>query len=215
LNNASCGQKIAIPAVCSSAQNVISGSFTLPNKSCDANHWIWIESDQTRAAGFPAEHTRAMPCAINQPSLTGYPNYSCAMAAKLMPQIQCNGSGNPACFLAAAGANHYRFVGLEIAETATVSNTGNGLVDLSAGADHIIFDRILFHGQAMNCPRSGSIYTCSSNDTKNGIQLSNSTRVAVINSWGYDFLCPQGGCTDSHAAGGGNGNGLDGILQVL
>jgi len=137
------------------------------------------------------------------------------MAAKLMPQIQCNGSGNPACFLAAAGANHYRFVGLEIAEPATVSNTGNGLVDLSAGADHIIFDRILFHGQAMNCPRSGSIYTCSSNDTKNGIQLSNSTRVAVINSWGYDFLCPQGGCTDSHAAGGGNGNGLDGILQIL
>ena len=56
------------------------------------------------------------------------------MAAKLMPQIQCNGSGNPACFLAAAGANHYRFVGLEIAEPATVSNTGNGLVDLSAGA---------------------------------------------------------------------------------
>src|SRR5256885_38935 len=73
LNNATCGQKLAIPATCSGAQNLISGSFTLPNKSCDSSHWIWIESDQTGAAAFPAEHTRATPCAINVSVMTGYP----------------------------------------------------------------------------------------------------------------------------------------------
>src|SRR5581483_7412006 len=63
LNNASCGQKIVLPAMCSGSQNQ-AGPITLPAHGCDAGHWIYLESDQVSNAGFPAEHARANPCAI-------------------------------------------------------------------------------------------------------------------------------------------------------
>jgi hypothetical protein len=122
-----------------------------------------------------------------------------------MPQIQCANSGNQACITAAAGANYYRIIGFDILQPNTFSNDGTGLVDLTGSADHIIIDRSMLHGQPVNCTRTGTNYSCSSNDLKNGVQLQNSTNVAVINSWLYDIACPEGTCTDAHAFGGGNG----------
>ena len=214
LNNASCGQTIQVPALNGTAQNTQTCNLTLPAHSCDAGHWIWLVSDQLSNSNFPAEHTRATPCAINQTAVAGYPNYPCPAAASLMPQIQCANSGNQACISAAAGANYYRIIGLDILQPNSFSNDGNGLVDLTNGADHIIIDRSMLHGQPVSCTRSGNSYACSSSDLKNGVQLQNSTSVAVINSWLYDVACPEGTCSDAHAFGGGNGTSASRTYKI-
>jgi hypothetical protein len=146
--------------------------------------------------------------------MTGYPGYPCAAPGTLMPQIQCANSGNQACITAAAGANYYRIIGFDILQPNSFSNDGNGLVDLTSGADHIVIDRSMLHGQPVNCTRSGGTYSCSSNDLKNGVQLQNSTYVAVVNSWLYDIACPQGTCTDAHAFGGGNGTSASNTYKI-
>jgi hypothetical protein len=214
LNNASCGQTIQVPALNGSVQNTQTCNITLPAHSCDSGHWIWLTSNQLSNSNFPAEHTRATPCAINHAAMSGYPNYPCTTAANLMPQIQCANSGNQACISAAAGANYYRIIGFDILQPNTFSNDGTGLVDLTAGADHIIIDRSMLHGQAVNCTKSGTNYSCSSNDLKNGVQLQNSTDVAVINSWLFDIACPEGTCTDAHAFGGGNGTSASHTYKI-
>lgn len=206
INSLTAGQTLMIPAVCASAQDVISGNFTLPTVSgADANHWNIIETDQVANADFPAEHTRVTPCAINQASMTGYPGYPCSSPAALMPQIQCSNGSGQSCLSAAAGAHYWRIIGIEMFSPDTYNNDGNGVVDLSNGADHIIIDRSIVHGPKVACTNSGGTYSCTSHDLKNGVQLQNSTNVAVISSWLYDVACPQGTCTDAHAFGGGNG----------
>lgn len=206
INSLTAGQTLKITAVCSSAQDVISGNFTLPVVSgADANHWNIIETDQVANAGFPAEHTRVTPCAINQASMSGYPGYPCSSPAVLMPQLQCANSSGQSCLAPVAGANFWRIIGIEMFSPDTYNNDGNGVVDLSNGADHIVIDRSIVHGPRVACTNSGGNYACTSHDLKNGIQLQNATNVAVINSWLYDIACPQGTCTDSHAFGGGNG----------
>lgn len=213
LSNAVCGEIIVIPATVGGTQTV-SAPITLPAKSCDSAHWIWIESDQISNPNFPAEHVRATPCAINQPSLAGYPAYSCSSPAYLMPLFQDTQggiSGEP--IQVAAGANYYRLIGLEVGAAHGIVQDGS-LVDLSNGADHIIIDRSIIHGEAQQCAQSGGTYTCTSADVKNGIELDNSTNVAVINSWIYDLLCPQGSCSDSHGIGGGNGTAAEHSYKI-
>ena len=203
LNAAVCGERIVTPAINGGIQTVL-GAISLPAHSCDANHWIWVESDQTMATGFPAEHARATPCSIGQATVPNYPSYPCSSAAMLMPQIQCTGGAG--CITVAAGANFYRLIGLEIHGAPAGSSSLSTIVDLSGGSDHIIFDRDLVHGVAMNCAQTAGVYTCTSQDVAHGIATTNSTNVAVINSWIYDLLCPQATCVDATGIGlGGNG----------
>lgn len=215
INSLTAGQTLKIPATCSGAQNSFTGNFTLPVVAgANASNWNIIETDQTGNANFPVEHSRATPCAINQASVSGYPAYSCLTPAALMPQIQCANSSNQACITANVGANYWRIIGLELLQPNTFDNDGNGLVDLTNGSDHIIIDRSILHGQPVSCTRTGTNYSCSSHDLKNGVQLQNSTNVAVINSWLYDIACPQGTCTDAHAFGGGNGTQASHIYKI-
>jgi hypothetical protein len=212
INNLTAGQTLVIPAVCSGVQNVIAGQFTLPVVSgASSSQWNWIETDQTNAASFPAEHTRATPCAINQSSVNYYPSYSCSSPAVLMPKIQGQ-SGGTYTLRANAGAHFWRFIGLEIASPS--SATQSTLVDLSNGVDHFIFDRVLMHGNPLACTLTGTVYSCSSKDTTTAIGTDNSTNVALINSWAWDFLCPQGTCTDAHAIGGGTGASATGPVKL-
>jgi hypothetical protein len=209
LANVACGQKIVIAANVSGSPNVISTAspFTLPNLACDKDHWIWIESDQTGASGFPAEHVRATPCAIGMPSLQDYPSYSCSSSSNLMPTIMTNGM-NHSVFVAAAGANHYRLIGLNITKAAGVT-VDNKLVDLSNGADHIIFDRDLIHGVPLTCNFQNGSYTCNvADELQGGINANNSTHIALINSWAYDTYC-TGGCIDSQAFSTGTGGSVE------
>ena len=101
------------------------------------------------------------------------------------------GSSGPVVF--AAGANHYRLIGLELTRVAGIGVV-YALASPVAGTatSKIIYDRTWFHGTAHD-------------ETTRGIQLGGSTYVAVIDSFFTDFHCinSTGSCTDAQAINGG------------
>jgi hypothetical protein len=108
---------------------------------------------------------------------------------------------------AAAGANYYRLVGLEIADTGANGATG-GFYDLImlTNTDHIIFDRCWIHGSPIG------------EDVK-GVEFSNSSYIAVIDSYISDIHSKISGYgADSAAIGSVTGTGpvkiVDNFLEA-
>ena len=101
----------------------------------------------------------------------------------------------PSVIVAAAGAHHYRFVGIDVApdEGAAVVNLvqlGNDESDPDDLPHHIIIDRSFLHGDN----RVG---------TRRGIAM-NARHAAVINSYVSNF---KDASTDSQGIAGWNGDG--------
>ncbi len=198
LSNASCGDVISLQAGATYTENI-----TVPAKNCDDAHWITIRTSAPDSA-LPAEGTRLTPCYAGVSSLPGRPSYSCNKQQNVMAKIVIPKSGvGPIQF--APGANHYRFIGIEVTRNA---NTGivYAMISMTPGftADHLVFDRMWIHG------------TTHDESTK-GIQLGGSTNVAVVDSYFSDFHCTShtGSCTDSQAIGGGIGNNPMGPYKIV
>jgi hypothetical protein len=100
----------------------------------------------------------------------------------------------------APGANHYRFVGLEITR---LSGTGSLGALVGGGANNIVVDRSWLHGTAHD-------------ETSNGVALAGSSYVSIVDSYFTDFHCiaQVGACTDAHAVAGGVG-GPGGPFQIV
>ena len=153
------------------------GNFTLPAKS--GTGWIHIQG--TALSSLPAPGVRVGPTQAN-----------------LMPKIVS--PNTMAALTTAAGAHHYRFVGIEITTTwASTSATNFGLVALEAPGGNttlaqvptdLVFDRCYIHGTPTGNVRRGV--------------LMNSARTAVVDSHLSD-LHEVG--ADSQAIGGWNGPG--------
>jgi hypothetical protein len=112
-----------------------------------------------------------------------------------------NGSG-PLTFL--SGANHYRFLGLEITRgTPGASITALAFVKSDGTAHHLVFDRIWMHGTAQD-------------ETACGLGMVNMTDVAVVDSFFTDFHCVAvtGSCTDAQALGSGGGHTPSGPYKI-
>jgi hypothetical protein len=168
LNAAQAGDTIALQAGA-----VFRGPFTLPNK-LSGTGWITVRTSVPDGR-FPASGTRVTPA-----------------QAPLMPKLV---AAYGSVITTAAGAHHYRFIGVEISPVPGVFLYQ--LVTLAspdgtaAGLPHdIIFDRSYLHGD----PVKG---------TRRGIAL-NSGTTAVINSYLADFK--EVGA-DSQAICGWNGPG--------
>jgi len=106
------------------------------------------------------------------------------------------------------GANHYRFIGLEITRgTPGASITTLGFVKTEERDDttahHLIFDRMWIHGTAQD-------------ETARGLALVNTTDVAVVDSFLTDFHCVAGtgSCTDAQALGSAGGNNAGGPYKI-
>src|SRR5262249_1346190 len=116
LSSVQCGDTIALARGVS-----YPGSFTIPSLPCDGAHWIVIKSTGTDDPQFPPEGARATPCiaglsndATNGRSVPGYPDYSCpSFPSVLSARIAASTPGQPVLQFA-SGANHYRFIGVEI-----------------------------------------------------------------------------------------------------
>jgi hypothetical protein len=67
-----------------------------------------------------------------------------------MPTIRVT-QANGRAFTAAAGAHHYRMIGLNVTKAAGVPDD-SALIDMSNGADHILVDRSLVHGCRSSAP---------------------------------------------------------------
>ena len=194
LNNAHCGDTIHLQAGAT-----FSGKFMVPAKNCDDSHWIIVRTSSSDSA-LPAEGQRATPCFAGVASLEGRPQYPCTNPKNVMAKIQIQTQGNgPIQF--ADGANHYRFIGLEITRPAGTPGSAI-LVSTKGTADHLIFDRSWLHG-------------ASQDETHNGISLDGVTHAAVVDSYFNDFHCfVKGQCTDAHAISGGCSDTQDGPFKI-
>jgi hypothetical protein len=165
INNASCGDTIILQA------GQTYPGFSLPAKNCDSAHYITIESGSTN---LPAEGIRATPCNAGVASLPGRPALNCTSTSNVMARI-AGVARQSQIISTSSGANYYRFVGLEIADTEANGASGGfyNLVLLTS-ADHIIFDRCWIHGSPIG------------EDVK-GVQFSNSSYIAVIDSYISDI----------------------------
>jgi len=163
---------------------------TLNSKGCDNAHWITVRTS-TPDASLPDQNTEITPCWANIASLPGRPSFSCPFggAAALVPTISIDGSNafNIAC-------DHCRFIGIRFTTTAFLPNGTTQLVNMT-GANHVVFDRMLYSGTPTG-------------DTRRALALSTSQWVAVINSYFWDFHCHSGNaspCNQSQTIGFGLG----------
>ncbi len=197
LNNAQCGDIIQLQAGAT-----FSGHFTVPAKNCDINHWIWVRTSSPDSA-LPAEGRRATPCYAGVASLEGRPQYTCTNPQNVMAKVQMQNVGDGP-FQFAAGANYYRFIGLEVTRPNGTSGTGQ-LFSITTGgtADHLVFDRSWLHGNAQD-------------ETNGGVDLNGMTNAAVVDSYFSDFHCiaKTGTCTDAHAVAGGSGDNPGGPFKI-
>jgi hypothetical protein len=196
LDNANCGDTIQLQAGA-----VFSGRFDVPSKSCDDQHWIVIRTSSPDTA-LPAEGTRINPCYAGVASLPARPAFTCPVLKNVMAQILYTVPGIPGPFLFDSGANHYRFIGLEITRAVPTAHIWD-LVSATDSADKIIFDRVWVHGTATD-------------ETKGGIHLSGITNAAVVDSYFSDFHCisKSGSCIDSQAINGGDGDLAGGPYKI-
>ncbi len=198
LNSAACGDIISLQAGAT-----FTGTVTVPAKPCDDAHWITVRTSAPDTA-LPPEGTRITPCYAGVASLPARPSYNCTSPTNALPKILIRRSGvGPIIF--APGANHYRFLGLEISRPASTGIV-YALISMTPRftADHLVFDRLWVHGTPHD-------------ETTKGVQFGGSTYVAVVDSYFTDFHCiaRTGACTDSHAVGGGAGNNLMGPYKIV
>ncbi len=198
LDKAACGDTIRLQA-----EATFAGAFRVPAKNCDDAHWIVLRTSEADSE-LPSEGIRITPCFAGDASLPGRPPFPCQKLKRVMPKIVFDGKGSGPIMIA-DGANHYRFLGLEITRESAGQVIYN-LVSLAAGAaaDHLVFDRMWVHGTAQD-------------ETTRGIALGGSQFVAVVDSYFSDFHCVAvaGACSDAQAIAGGLGNRPMGPYKIL
>ena len=197
LGKASCGETIELEA------GATFGKVLLPAKKCDDAHWIIIRTS-TPDQKLPPEGTRMLPCYAGVTSLPGRPEFHCPANQNVLAKIEFDGKGGSGPIVFAAGANHYRLIGLEVTRAVSPAVVYNLIGPDNASADHLIFDRMYIHGTPQN-------------ETVRGVMLAHIRYGAVIDSYLSDFHCvaKTGACTDSQAVAGGSGDDPMGPLKIV
>jgi len=199
LDAASCGDTIELQAGAT-----FRGLFKIPAKPCDDSHWIII---RTAAADhdLPPEGTRITPCYAGIEMLPGRPLFHCTSTNKVLAKLSYAGNSGSGPVALANGANHYRFLGLEITRESPGATIYNLVLQEDGGdANHLVFDRVWLHGTPQD-------------ETTRGILLGGSSHVAVVDSFFSDFHCTAGtgSCTDAQAIAGGMGNQPMGPYKIV
>lgn len=197
LNKATCGDVVELQAGSS-----FSGNIMVPTKNCDDSHWIIVRTSAPDSS-LPPEGTRLTPCFAAITSLPGRPSLGCVKTANVLAKIELKSAGGPGPVIFAAGANHYRLIGLEITR-ASSSAPAHALVQFRGTADHIIFDRVWIHGTPQD-------------ENVRGILLGQTRHVAIVDSFFSDFHCiaKTSSCTDAQAILGGVGDGPMGPYKIV
>jgi len=199
LEGAKCGDTLQLQAGA-----VFEGEFRFPAKPCDDAHWIILRTSAADDA-LPAEGRRLTPCYGGVASLPGRPDFHCSSVNNVLPRIQFDGKSGDGPILFASGANHYRFIGLEITRADTDASI-TALISTHDGATahHIVFDRVWVHGTAQG-------------ETRRGVALRSMTHVAIVDSFFSDFHCvaKAGSCVDAQTITGGSGNDPGGPYKIV
>ena len=199
LNSAACGDIIELEPGGS-----FPGPVRVPAKHCDDAHWIVIRTGAPNDA-LPPEGTRISPCFAGVESLPGRPDFHCTSPKKVMAKIFAAGKGGRSPVEFTNGANHYRFVGVEITRESPGESFHNLVTpEKDAAADHIVLDRVWVHGTAQD-------------ETTRGVFLSGTRFTAVVDSYFSDFHCVSktGTCIDAQAIAGGAGDLPMGPFKIV
>jgi hypothetical protein len=201
INSAACGDTLKLQAGA-----VFAGLCQFPAKSCDDAHWIIIRTSAPDYA-LPPEDTRLTPCYAGVPSLPGRPDFHCSTSppVNVLARIEFDGKSGSGPLLFQRGANHYRFIGLEITRAdSAASITALAATREDAAADHLIFDRVWFRGTAQG-------------ETRRGVALSGMTYAAIVDSFFTDFHCVavSGACTDAQTMSAGGGDFPEGPFKIV
>ncbi|HLZ39512.1 MAG TPA: hypothetical protein VKQ11_01030 [Candidatus Sulfotelmatobacter sp.] len=200
IDDAKCGDTLELQAGATFA-----GIFRFPRKSCDDSHWIIVRTSAPNDA-LPPENTILTPCYAGVASLPGRPDFHCSAVKNVLAKMELDRKSEGGPVLFEDGANHYRFIGLEI----TRAMEGFHMRDLvqpekpDDTADHLVFDRLWLHGTPQD-------------ETKGGIHLTGTTNVGIVDSFFTDFHCIalHGSCTDSQAINGGGGDHPMGPFKIV
>jgi len=112
LSKASCGDTVELQA------GTTFGTLLLPQKNCDDSHWIIVRTSAPDSK-LPPEGTRLTPCYAGISALAGRPDLHCGSSDNALAKIEFTGKGGSGPVAFAAGANHYRLLGLEITRAAS------------------------------------------------------------------------------------------------
>jgi hypothetical protein len=199
IDQAQCGDVIKLQA-----DATFRGAFHLPDKACDDSHWIILRSGAPDS-DLPPEGARINPCSAGVTSLPGRPDFHCTLPRHAMAKIEFDGNGDSGPILFSAGANHYRLIGLEVTRAKPQFHMRHLISPEKpdSTAHHLVFDRLWVHGTAQD-------------ETKDGVHLSGTTYVAIVDSYFSDFHCiaKWGSCTDAQAVNGGTGDAPGGPYKI-
>lgn len=199
INDASCGDTLKLQAGA-----VFQGLIQVPAKSCDDGHWIVLRTSAPDK-DLPPEGVRLTPCYAGVASLPGRPDFHCIAVTNVLARIEFAGKAGSGPIIFLPGANHYRFLGLEITRAnSEASITALAQAREAATAHHIIFDRVWMHGTAQA-------------ETRRGVALKSMTYVGVVDSFFSDFHCVAvtGSCVDSQTITGGSGDDPGGPYKIV
>jgi hypothetical protein len=193
LQSASCGDTLVLSAGKTFAP------FALPQKPCDGAHWITIRT--SAESELPPEGTRLTPCYAGLTSLPDRPAYDCPTPKNALARVELK-AGAGAITLA-AGANHYRIIGLEVTRTPG-TGTVYALIRFEDGANHVVIDRSWIHGTPLD-------------ENVRGINFGGGSYVGVVDSYFNDFHCiaKTGACIDAQALVGGNSTVSVGVYKIV
>jgi hypothetical protein len=180
------------------------GVFRFGDKHCDDGHWIIVRTSSPNTQ-LPPEGTRVTPCYAGVASLPGRPDFHCASTRNVLAKLEFDSNNASGPILFQDGANHYRFIGLEITRgNPQASITALAFVPPREMANHLIFDRVWMHGNAQD-------------ETARGFALRGTTNVAVVDSFFSDFHCvaQTGTCTDAQALSSGGGKQPGGPYKIV
>jgi hypothetical protein len=204
IDDAKCGDTLKLQAGAT-----FRGVYRLPQKPCDDSHWIIIRTSAPDDQ-LPPEGTRVTPCYAGVTSLPARPDFHCSSPQHALAKIEFDGKGQSGPIILLDGANHYRFIGLEITRTVPdlhmrhlVQLKDVEMTEPPNTANHLVFDRVWLHGNAQD-------------ETKDGVALSRITYAAIVDSYFSDFHCiaGKGSCTDAQAISGGTGDKPAGPFKI-
>ena len=198
INSASCGDTITLQAGATYA-----GRFHFPQKPCDDSHWIIVRTNAPDAA-LTAEGVRIKPCFAGVATLPGRPDFHCSAPSNVLAKVELSGKEAIGPLLFQPGANHYRFIGVEITRSGSQPVSALATAVQDGETNHLIFDRVWMHGTAQD-------------ETTRAINLTGMSHVAAVDSFFTDFVCIAitGSCTDSQAISTGGGHTPSGPFKIV
>ena len=200
IESAQCGDTLMLEAGAT-----FHGQFRFPAKPCDDGHWIIVRTDAPDDA-LPPEGKELTPCYAGVASLPGRPDFHCTSTRNVLARLELAGKTAIGPLVFMSGANHYRFLGLEVTrgEPASLVAALAIVREEQGTADHLIFDRVWMHGTAED-------------ETTRGLTVRGMTYVAVVDSFFTDFHCvaATGACGDAQTISGGGGDKAQGPFKIV